>query len=132
MGVEVYLHGATITQWLRPNGSEALDSHPALELHPDKGNKGAGLRLAFPQYRAGTSMTLDDGFAGRLPWEVVAAVSGWGVVMVWCGRGGRQGARRTAEQRGQGNRVDKGPGRTWWTGVLLVWSTEAHFGDTAA
>jgi len=33
-----------------------------------------GLRLAFPAYRENTQMS-EDGFAGRLPWEVVAAVS---------------------------------------------------------
>lgn len=26
-GVEMYLHGATITRWLRPDGTPALDSH---------------------------------------------------------------------------------------------------------
>jgi hypothetical protein len=78
MGVEVYLHGATLTKWLRPDGSAALAPHPGLlKLDADSSNKGAGLRLAFPVYRASTRMTLDDGFAGRQPWEVVAAVSGW-------------------------------------------------------
>eukprot|EP00983_Pelagomonas_calceolata_P017150 537553-Pelagomonas_calceolata.AAC.3 len=40
------------------------------------GHAQGGMRLAFPAYRENTQMS-EDGFAGRLPWEVVAAVS-WG------------------------------------------------------
>eukprot|EP00200_Dunaliella_tertiolecta_P005678 CAMPEP_0202354392 /NCGR_PEP_ID=MMETSP1126-20121109/9731_1 /ASSEMBLY_ACC=CAM_ASM_000457 /TAXON_ID=3047 /ORGANISM="Dunaliella tertiolecta, Strain CCMP1320" /LENGTH=642 /DNA_ID=CAMNT_0048946851 /DNA_START=219 /DNA_END=2148 /DNA_ORIENTATION=+ len=71
-GFEVYLHGAAITQWLRPDGTPALNFNPrTTAFDPSRIIKG-GMRLAFPAYRENTQMS-EDGFAGRLPWEVVAA-----------------------------------------------------------
>ena len=55
LGVEVYLHGATLTHWLRPDGESALKSHPA-SLRDFEGQgaiKQPALRLAFPQVCVG-------------------------------------------------------------------------------
>jgi hypothetical protein len=87
MGVELYLHGATITRWLRPDGVAALDVHEeqlqasmeAWARTPSSGIgpalRGAGLKLQFPVARENSIMPYEDGFASRLPWEVVSAVS---------------------------------------------------------
>ncbi|GAX76023.1 hypothetical protein CEUSTIGMA_g3466.t1 [Chlamydomonas eustigma] len=67
---EIYLHGAAVSQWLRPNGEEAL----AYRQDTDFSGEGAiesGVKLCFPQYRVGGLP--EDGFANKLKWEVVAA-----------------------------------------------------------
>ncbi|KAF5834170.1 hypothetical protein DUNSADRAFT_9245, partial [Dunaliella salina] len=71
-GFEVYLHGAAITQWLRPDGAPALNFNPRTTSFDSSRLIKGGMRLAFPAYRENTQMS-EDGFAGRLPWEVVAA-----------------------------------------------------------
>ena len=64
-------------RWLRPDGKVALEAHPSMKssFSGEGPIRGAGLRLAFPRYRDSPDMAVDDGFANRLPWEVVAAVS---------------------------------------------------------
>jgi hypothetical protein len=64
MGTEIYLQGATLTQWLRPDGTPALDSHPAVYdtiATPGAHNAGAGLRLAFPQVQLGPAASAAGG-----------------------------------------------------------------------
>ncbi|GFH19528.1 glucose-6-phosphate 1-epimerase, partial [Haematococcus lacustris] len=77
MGIELYLHGATITAWTRPDASPSLSSHPVrLELSAQQQQgalEGAALSVAFPRFRENAAMAETNGFAARLPWEVVAA-----------------------------------------------------------
>jgi hypothetical protein len=119
MGVELYLHGATITRWLRPDGTAALDAHeeqlqasqeawaraPSTSGGLAPALRGAGLKLQFPVARENPVMPYEDGFASRLPWEVVAAVSSRG----------REGQGRLIRNTTFHQRTQQGSGPHWST-----------------
>lgn len=68
-GVEIYLQGATITQWTRPDGADLLYVEPAYLFNESKRLR-HGLGLTFPQARDEGPM-VEGGFASMMQWEVV-------------------------------------------------------------
>lgn len=73
MGVEVYLHGACITQWSRPNGAPLLYVNPDTEFSEDK------------PIKCGLDWTDVDGFKGVDVAVGVAAGAGAEVEVEACG-----------------------------------------------
>lgn len=67
--VDICLHGAAITSWKRPNGSEMLSLHESNKYDGEEPIAG-GLTVAWPQLGAGT-MPLVNGILQYLHWSVV-------------------------------------------------------------
>lgn len=69
----VYLHGACVTSWTKPNGAQMLHMRPG---NPWDGQTpiSGGIPVAFPQYRRGPLPA--DGFLRYQHWSVVDACIG--------------------------------------------------------
>jgi glucose-6-phosphate 1-epimerase len=72
---EIYLHGAHITSWTPPGGSEALFLSPKAEFRPGAAIRG-GTPIIFPQF-ASMGPLPKHGFVRGRAWSLVDAGDDW-------------------------------------------------------
>jgi len=71
--VEVYLHGATLTRWQTPDGSEQLYLSPNSFFEPEKPIRG-GVPVCWPQFGARGPLPMMHGFARLYSWMFAGAM----------------------------------------------------------